>query len=131
MGCMRIKMPNGKSGMWCDGEQDVIDEWLDKKFGGKVYLNQKNKNREIYHKILTNKRLYNEGYALVKKNFHSDPKNRDMTPYEYENHLCFGLGIGTPEDNKSGVIRSKLKVAKGILSHNELLSSLTSGKIRR
>lgn len=96
MGCMAIRKTKGFTERWCDGEQDVIDDWIEKKFGKiEILDNERNeqKRKDIFYKILHNKTLFNQGYNLVKKDFHAEgePK-RNMTEYEFIYHLNFGLG---------------------------------------
>lgn len=103
MGCMTIRTTKGFTELWCDGEQDVIDDWIEKRFG-KVDVYNEKKCREIFYKIIHNKTLFNQGYNKVKKNFHAEgePK-RDMTLYEFIYHLNFGLGTPVAKEELQGL----------------------------
>jgi hypothetical protein len=131
MGCTYDK----ENGLWCDGEQDVIDDWLRKKFG-RYDLEDEKTCEEIYKKIVTDKRLYNQAYNLVKKNFHRDNEPvRDMTDREFRNHLSFELGtpyggdLPTAEDFRIGKVFTSQKRIKPMLPNYR--SVITSGLIRR
>jgi hypothetical protein len=132
MGCMYDK----RTGLWCDGEQDVIDDWLKKKFGNINHENEK-QCQAIYKKVVTDKKLYTQCYNLVKKNFHrSDEPSRDMTDIEFRFHLSFGLGtpfpngeLPTGEDLMTGKVFKPQKRFKPMVPN--LIGKLSSGRFKR